>query len=253
MYKNIEELSLNAWPAFQTYVYDGWLLRFADGFTKRSNSINPIYKANTPYSLEQIEDKIKTCESMYSNSGLNTVFKITPFINPSNLDNLLNQSGYHMLDLTSVQVTNLSEIEEPRSSQVEIRTEMNNEWLDTISRFNNLSDAQAEITRKLWSNSFLRRGFFTLYSDTIPVACGAGVIEQDYVGLYDIVTDPSYRNQGYGRELLLHILKWAKGEGATHSYLQVVKDNLHAMRLYGSIGYEEIYTYWYRQKNILGK
>lgn len=39
----IEELALNAWPSLQTIVHHGWLLRFAEGYTKRSNSVQAIY------------------------------------------------------------------------------------------------------------------------------------------------------------------------------------------------------------------
>ena len=39
----LEELSINAWPSLQTMLYDGWVLRFSDGYTKRANSSNPLY------------------------------------------------------------------------------------------------------------------------------------------------------------------------------------------------------------------
>ncbi|MDR2374804.1 MAG: hypothetical protein LBD96_00015 [Treponema sp.] len=39
----IEELSMNAWLSLQTLVYDGWIIRLANGYTKRANSVNPIY------------------------------------------------------------------------------------------------------------------------------------------------------------------------------------------------------------------
>ncbi|MGF7050647.1 GNAT superfamily N-acetyltransferase [Paenibacillus sp. DS2015] len=247
MNKKIEEFSLNAWPALQNFVYEGWLLRFANGFTKRSNSINPIYDA----SEQNIQEKILNCESIYTSVGLDTIFKVTPFVIPSNIDSILDELGYDVVDPTSVQLVDLSEIEEPVTNSVNMKTEINNEWIDILSDFNNLSDSNAEITKELFSGSYLKKGFFTLYDKSVPVACGGGVIEQNYVGLYDIVTDSRYRNRGYARELILHILKWAKVNGATHSYLQVVKSNVPAIKLYERLGYQEIYTYWYRHKKML--
>ena len=35
----IEELTLNAWPPLQTQLYDGWLLGFSGGYTRRANSV----------------------------------------------------------------------------------------------------------------------------------------------------------------------------------------------------------------------
>lgn len=42
----IAEISLNAWCSLQQNLDDGWILRFADGYTKRVNSVNPIYPCN---------------------------------------------------------------------------------------------------------------------------------------------------------------------------------------------------------------
>jgi hypothetical protein len=72
MIRNIEEISLNALPSLQTLLVDGWVLRFANGYTKRANSINPLYA-----STSNVEAKIQFCEEAYRCSNLPVVFKMT--------------------------------------------------------------------------------------------------------------------------------------------------------------------------------
>ena len=56
----IEELAFNAWPSLQTLLLDGWVVRFANGYTRRANSVNPLYPS------EQAADaKIQACEQFY--------------------------------------------------------------------------------------------------------------------------------------------------------------------------------------------
>ncbi|MEC0092282.1 GNAT family N-acetyltransferase [Paenibacillus macquariensis] len=244
MSKKIEEYSLNAWPALQTLIQDGWLLRFADGYTKRSNSINAIYHGID----DNLDRKIMNCEQIYSRAGQDIIFKITPFV-PESLDQVLECRGYGVLDLSSVQtLDSLTDIKVPSITEMEISECLNDKWLDTMSEMNGLSDRMKSVTRKLLTGSKLRQGYCIVYVNAVPVACGLGVVEGDHVGLYDIVTDRHYRNKGYGEQLILHILHWAKSIGATKSYLLVVKNNTAAIQCYKKLNYEEQYTYWYRHK-----
>jgi hypothetical protein len=41
--RDLEELALTTWPALQQWLYDGCVVRFAGGHTKRANSVNPLY------------------------------------------------------------------------------------------------------------------------------------------------------------------------------------------------------------------
>ena len=72
MIRTIEELSMNAWPAMRTLHYDGWVLRSADGYTKRANSVYPLYSSE-----QDVDAKIEFCESFYRDLNLPTVFKLT--------------------------------------------------------------------------------------------------------------------------------------------------------------------------------
>ena len=78
------------------------------------------------------------------------------------------------------------------------------------------------------------------------VACALGVLEAGFFGLFDVVTDIPHRNKGHATMLLSSMLGWACANGAAHAYLGVVEANAAARNLYGKLGYQEVYKYWYR-------
>ena len=91
-----QELALNSHPALQTFLYDGWVLKFANGHTNRANSINPLYP-----SVLDPQVKVDECEKYYFSQGLPTVFKLTNATG-SDIDKVLEQRGYAIVAPTCV-------------------------------------------------------------------------------------------------------------------------------------------------------
>ena len=54
--RDIELMLMRTWPAIEERTYDGWVLRFSRGYTKRSNCINPLYESyfDVDYNLKSI-------------------------------------------------------------------------------------------------------------------------------------------------------------------------------------------------------
>ena len=92
--QRIEEASMNAWPAMQQILLDGWILRFSKGFTKRSNCIVPIYAPFSDPSTQSLLEKIRYCENLYAREQLQTVFRLNSSQNYDQLDGLLAERGY---------------------------------------------------------------------------------------------------------------------------------------------------------------
>jgi ribosomal protein S18 acetylase RimI-like enzyme len=78
------------------------------------------------------------------------------------------------------------------------------------------------------------------------VACGLGVLHDDLLGIFDVITVASQRRRGYGAALMAGLIGWGIARGAAHAYLQVVRSNAPAMALYERLGFTKAYEYWYR-------
>lgn len=238
--RRIEEASLNAWPARRQLLYDGWIVRLTDGYTKRANSVTPLY----PSALG-LGDKIARCEAIYRDRGLPPIFRLTSLACPPGLDEALDRRGYRVVDPTLVLHLDLAAgaLTSPRDPLCYPSPE---EWLHAYTR---LSGARPENEAK--HAEILRAiAFTTLYACVgepgDPVACGLGVLEDDLFGLFDLVTAPAHRRRGHGTALVTGMLRWARAKGARHAYLQVVGDNAPACAMYERLGFREAYRYWYR-------
>ena len=239
----IEEISLNAWPSHQTVLYDGWILRFANGFTKRANSINPIY----PSSID-LDEKIRYCEEFYQGRKLPVVFKLTSASSPVNLDEQLSASGYRKNSPTSVQVMDLASAKLQFAHEMDLQKELFPEWLDAYCRMSAIAETNRETLRQILNSIIPRHCFVLLKSENKIIACGLGVLQSGHIGLFSIVIDSEFRNRGYGRQVVNKILAWGKQNMAQKAYLQVECDNAPAQHLYSNLGFVESYQYWYRVK-----
>ena len=246
MITRLEELGMNAWPAFQTLHVDGWVLRFADGASHRANSIYPLYPSSYPSSLP-VKEKIHFCEALYRARGLPPAFKLTERVFPPDLDTLLEDLGYLTGYHISVQTLELSGLKPVLSRDIQAQPSVDEAWLEQLFEFYSLDPQKKSAYQKILDLIELPKSLVRLVLDGQVVGCGVGVLEDSYLGLFDIAVDKSFRNRGCGRIIVDHLLAWGKGLGAQLAYLQVAKGNLAAVRLYEKRGFREAYQYWYRQ------
>lgn len=238
-----EELSMNAWPALQTKLYDGWVMRFAEGYTKRANSINPIY-----CSTISLTKKLDYCEKEYEHLKLPVVYKLTPDSQPD-IDQELDMRGYSRMDDTSVRTLQLNSYDQ-EIVNVNIDTEFNDAWVYGLFKCSRIINMKDRITlKRILSNITNDVICVNIQVDETIVACGFGVVERGFIGIFDIVVEESYRGNGYGKKLMHSILSSAVEKGVKTAYLQVVVGNVPAENLYESLGFREEYKYWYRVKN----
>ncbi len=237
----LEEASLNSLPGLQTLLYDGWVVRCGAGYTGRANSVTALY-----ISTREIEGKIDFCERFYHEKRLNPAFRLTHFSKPDTLDSLLEARGYRLGRSTSVKTLPLVKDYPAPQDQVHIEASPSQEWLETFFRMREQNEAHLPTLQAILGNVPSRSAYATLTCEGQVVAVGLAIVESGLVGLFDITTHPVYRKRGFARQLIHSLLQWGRENGAQDAYLQVMQDNLAALKLYESIGFQEVYTYWYR-------
>jgi len=243
MIRTIEELSMNAWPAMQTLHYDGWVLRCADGYTKRANSVYPLHPSKM-----NVDEKIEFCESFYRDWNLPAVFKLTRASTPADLDAKLEVQGYRAESQTSVQLLDLKTGGHEISRDVVLTSEDSEKWHTSFARMNNVNAAHRTTHENILRAILLKKCYVSIIDDGKIIGCGLAVLQGDYLGIFDIVIDTDHRGRGHGTNLMTALLSWGRDAGASTAYLQVMCDNGPALRLYEKLGFQEKYQYWYRIK-----
>lgn len=241
--RTIEEISMNAWPALQSVHADGWVLRFGGGYTRRANSVHPLYP-----SAGELDERVRFCERMYSAQGLATIFKLTHAALPPGLDSVLADRGYQTDAHTGIELMKLQGHRGKPDPAVTLAEAPTHTWLSAYCHMSGVSDEHRITLENILRSILPARRFASISVDGKVVACGLGVLQCGYIGFYDIVTDAAHRRQGHASRLIDSLLCWAQEQGARQAYLQVMLNNTPALALYAGLGFSELYQYWYRAK-----
>ena len=239
--ERIDDAARACWPAFKEQWWEGWLLRFADGYSRRSNSVYPL--ASAPGELQA---RVAACEEIFRGEGFTPTFRMTGFQGPAGLDALLAQRHYERIAPTFVLHRRLTDWSPPPIARLMIDEEPIEEWSAAFAALSEMSSNRAATHRAIAAGAPSPRYPAVGRREGRTVACGLSVLTDGFCGIFDVVTAPAERRQGYGSALMLALLSWAQAQGAPDAFLQVVESNRPALRLYEKLGFAVCYEYWYR-------
>jgi N-acetylglutamate synthase len=246
----VEDVCLNVWPALQEIHYDGWLIRLANGQTRRTNSVNILRGGSRP-----AEEKIGYCESVYGRHGLPTYFRILSTAGEE-MDRLLDRRGYDAKDETTTLFMDFARhAPAAPATAVELTPGAPTaEWLAARAQFAGLTPSELKKVEKILQQLALPALFAAVRDDDGAIrSLAKGAVHDDIVCLNLVATDPAFRRQGFSRDCLSAILRWAQRIGATGACLQVVSTNTPAIALYRGLGFtRELYRYHYRHRALGG-
>lgn len=116
-----------------------------------------------------------------------------------------------------------------------------------LARGENAEESSARFQSELlYITSFLdeRQSVFVQTVDRLPIAfC---TVREGTVGVFrgwacikDLYVNPEWQGKGFGKKLLMHVLRTKRGEGYMNAALDCAEDNVRARKFYEKFGFEE--------------
>jgi GNAT superfamily N-acetyltransferase len=236
----VEETCLNAWPALREVLLDGWVLRFSDGLTRRSNSANPLRPVS--------HADLRACEELFRRLGLPTIFRVLSLIDPL-VDERLAEAGYAGEGESCVLYAPIDDIAAARDPDVKLLDQATPKWFDAMATLQNHSSEQAATYRRIVGQLAIPAAFAALSDEGGTVALAYGALHNGLLCYESVITDNRRRRQGSGRRIVSALTAWAREQGAVGACLEVEAHNAPARALYDAIGLKwELYRYHYRRE-----
>jgi N-acetylglutamate synthase len=244
--QRVEAACLKGWPALHEIWLDGWLLRFAEGHTRRANSVNPLRPSSRDF-----REKIADCEATYRAQGLPVIFRISALAEHG-LDEMLSGLGYGPPeDETCVVYRPLVAGDISDSDAYVCENAPSEQWLEAHTRCTGNGETAQRAQRKILQALSVPAVFTAARTEQGGLASLAfGTVHDSLVCINLVVTDPALRRRGLARRAVAAVFAWARDRaGADAACLAVVADNLPARALYRQLGFDtELYRYHYRRR-----
>lgn len=248
----LEEIAAAGWPAPVSEPYGDWLLRAADGWTRRANSVLPLGEPPEPVPVA-----IAHVEGWYAARSLPVRFQV-PLTGRDELDAELARRGYVSEAPVHVQVASLDTVLSHTTSQddlppVALATTPDADWLAAYHRAErsgaskHYRGGQRPPPIAVTVMTAARQPIFaTLRIDDDVVAIARAVVDEGWLGVTAVEVAESFRRRGIAVHVLRSLVDWGTSVGAHSTYLQVETTNTAARGLYERLGYTTHHDYHYR-------
>ena len=233
----LEPIVLDAWPAIEAERHDGWLLRAAEGYTSRANSIHVVGPRRLP-----LGDLLRYGLNWYRTRGLPLRFRLHDSGHPAELDGDL---GPEFVRSPSVE-TLWRPIDGVDRGRMTASRNPSPVWLEAKRASGGFRPGPVGRWERITGRIESPVLFGSVEIDGSIAATGMAVVSRDWVGIFEVRVHPDRRRQGTGTELVRGLLAEATQLGATRAYLQVEETNAPALALYRGMGFTSGYHYWYR-------
>jgi ribosomal protein S18 acetylase RimI-like enzyme len=241
-----EERIVNAWPAPSTLMVEGWVVRFAHGYSGRANSASPLKPGAT-----LSEDALALIERLYVEAGLPPCIRLTPLTQPGMGPRLIRR-GYRIRDRAVGMVAPLADHSvtptAPAPNPLHVEAKATRSWVEAVAALQSPEKNDPDKLAAIVGNIRLPAAFATLVQDGAPVALALCVAERGMAEIGSVIVDAGLRGQGHGRALVNGLMGWARAQACMQAFLQVEAGNAPAIHLYDSLGFRPSYGYetWVR-------
>lgn len=237
--QHIEKASFLGWPALSEQTDGTYTARFANGISKRVNSISFADAQDT----DDFEARIAKLCAAYTAQNFAPILRITP-LTPPHIAKYYMHQNWTELDI----------------SDVLISTQLHDAIVANTAEFYHPTDGEfLQIQATLKEQPSLERETFAAQMQNLSTPA-QGIVHRDgnapvasllvacvgQIGMISaVVTAPQHRRQGHAAALMQTAHAWLASQNATCACLQVYSGNLGAKSLYSKLGYQHSYTYSY--------
>ena len=236
-----EERIVNAWPAPATLMVEGWVVRFANGYSGRANSASPLRPGAT-----LSENSLALIEGLYAQAGLPPCIRLTP-LTQGGMARRLSARGYRVRDAAIGMVAPLDG-GPSGAAGLHVEPGATRGWIEAVASLQSPEKNDPDKLAAIVNSIRLPAAFAALRLNGKPVALGLSVAERGMAEIGSIIVDAARRKSGHGRALVTGLMGWARDQGCHSAFLQVEAGNAPAIGLYESLGFRPAYAYqtWVR-------
>ena len=238
----LERIAALGWRGLEESRLGGWLLRAAEGWTGRANSVLPLGDPGVP-----LDEALDGVLRWYADRGLPGRFQL-PLPFAGELDAELADRGWTTGNAALVMTADVVTVRDRTAESAElppvtVEPAPSAAWL---AAYHYRGAALPDVAARVLVNA-PAVACASVSDESGVVAIGRGAVAERWLGVTAMEVAPRARRRGLALHVLRALAAWGGRNRARHVYLQVAEGNTAGRALYERAGFGVHHRYHYRE------